>query len=264
MVLVHWNSVIVKAATFLLICTYIHVTNARKAQKYICPIGFSIAFPKYKDKDPICYRRKGPEKFADKFNDCSGNLYTSKLYHSLNFTEPNLVLWTEYKSSYPGGPFIDWSYTESTGNKFSTTSAVKYDSSLGLDEELCVIIDPISNFTATRCNELHYRYCFVKPYAKEDDMDEDGCEDLEDFWRFWSPKPTCLARVSNVRANWRQAKEMCTRKKGSLLSKGWRYANNPLLFSKPDPTFPLGIVLSPDNTTIRFDTSSDNTVVSIW
>lgn len=243
--------------------------NARKSKvKYICPIGFNLAFLKYKSEDPLCYRRKGPESFEDKFKDCVGNLYTARLYNSLNFTEPNLVLWTDYKSLYPGGPFIDWSYTESTGDILVTSYDVKYDPRLGLDEEFCVVIDPVNNMTATRCTEKHYRYCIVKPYPKEGDMDKDGCDD--DYWRFWRPIPTCLTAVSGVgggtvRANWRQSKELCSKRGGSLLSTGWRYANDPLLHtSGSSPIFPLGIVMSPDRTSVRFDTTDESDMVSVF
>uniref|UniRef100_A0A1E1WIF6 G-protein coupled receptors family 2 profile 2 domain-containing protein n=1 Tax=Pectinophora gossypiella TaxID=13191 RepID=A0A1E1WIF6_PECGO len=261
MILLHRNFVCI---LLLIIC--INITANAKKTKHKCPIGFSLAYTKYKGDDPICYRRKGPESFADKFKDCTGNLYTSKLYHSLNFTEPNVILWTDYKSLYPGGPFIDWSYTGSTGDILLTTYDVKYDSNLGVDEELCVVIDPVTNFTATRCDENYYRYCFVKPYKGEDDMDRDGCSDLPDYWRFYSPRATCLTAVTGVgggavRANWRQAKDLCAKRGGFLLNKGWRYANNPLLTTNTNPTIPLGIVLSNDNSSIRYDTPNEDALI---
>ncbi|KAJ2952471.1 hypothetical protein O0L34_g6782 [Tuta absoluta] len=241
------------------VLTLICINISANAKKYICPIGFSLAFTKYKGDDPICYRRKGPESFDDKFKDCTGNLFTSKLYNSLNFTETNLVLWTDYKSPYPGGPFVDQSYTDAAGDP-PIVKEVKYDQRLGINEELCVIIDPITNLTAARCNENHYRYCFVKTYEKQSKMDREGCE-KEDYWRFYSPKATCLTALTGVgggtvRANWRQSKDLCAKRGGALLSKGWRYANNNMLSSSTNPTFPLGIVLG-DNSTIRYDTSTE-------
>lgn len=244
-------------ALLLLLC--IHISTAR--QRHACPIGFSLAYFKFENSDPICYRRKGPETFDDKFTDCAGNLFTSRLYHSLNITKEIISLWTDYKSLYPGGPFIDWSYNEFMGDMLTPNYSVDYDPSLGIDEELCVFIHPVTNFTAARCNAKHYRYCFLKPLEDdEDDMDRDGCEDLKEFnyWRFWSPKPTCLTSVTptkgrNVRATWRQAQKSCAERKGYLLSTGWRYASSPLFHSETDDSFPLGIMLSDDNTTIEFD-----------
>ncbi|KAI5646152.1 7 transmembrane receptor (Secretin family) domain-containing protein [Phthorimaea operculella] len=238
---------------------FICINITANAKKYVCPIGFSLAFTKFKGDDPICYRRKGPEAFDDKFKDCTGNLFTTKLYNSLNFTATNLVLWTDYKSPYPGGPFVDQSFTDAVGDT-PIVKEVKYDQRLGINEELCVVIDPITNLTAARCDENHYRYCFVKPYEKQSRMDKDGCE-KEDYWRFYSPKATCLTALTGVgggtvRANWRQSKDLCAKRGGALLSRGWRFANHHMLSSSTNPTFPLGIVLG-DNSTIRYDTSTE-------
>ncbi|CAG9783488.1 unnamed protein product [Diatraea saccharalis] len=234
-------------------------TTARKHHK--CPIGFHLAYTK--DEMPICYREKGPETFAEKFKDCTGNLYTSKLYHSLNLTKTNKVLWTEYKSLYPGGPFIDWSYTASAGDILVTTYDVKYDTTLGIDEELCVIIDPVSNFTATRCYEKHYRYCFVHPYPDEHDMGRKGCAGFRGSWRFYSPTSDCLTAVTGVgggtvRATWRQAQELCSKRGGSLLHRGWRYSNNPLLHTSGSyPMYPMGVVMNTEHDILRYDADND-------
>ncbi|CAH0406742.1 unnamed protein product [Chilo suppressalis] len=244
------------------------LTSARK--RHTCPIGFRLAYTK--DETPICYREKGPEAFADKFNDCVGNVYTSKLYHSLNLTRTNKVLWTEYKSLYPGGPFIDWSYTESAGDILVTTYDVKYDASLGIDEELCVIIDPVSNFTATRCDEKHYRYCFVHPYPDENEMSRRGCAGFRGSWRFFSPSSNCLTAVTGVRggtvrATWRQAQELCVNRGGSLLHRGWRYSNNPLLHTSGSyPMFPLGVMMNTEHDTLRYDADNDTELIpySAW
>lgn len=257
----HWSII---PALLLILC--IETSNAKR--KYVCPIGFSLAYNKFKNSDdPICYRRKGPETYDEKFKDCAGNLFTSKLYHSLNISEIHHIatLWTDYKSLYPGGPFIDWSYTETMGDILTSTYSVDYETGLGLDEELCVLIHPVTNFTAARCNEEHYRYCFLNPLEDdEDDMDRDGCKDLEEFnyWRFWSPKPTCLTAVTptkgrNVRATWRQAEKSCVERRGKLLSTGWRYASSPLFSSGQSEIFPLGIMLSTDNTTVEFVNEND-------
>ncbi|XP_063619930.1 adhesion G-protein coupled receptor G6-like isoform X2 [Cydia splendana] len=228
-------------AISLLICLSITLGEAKKeTDTPICPIGFDLAYTGY--EKPICYRLKGSEAFKDIFEDCAGNLYTSELYHSLNITKPNVELWSGHKSLYPGGPFIDWSFSPSIGKVLTSTYDVKYNPSLGIDEELCVVIHPVNNFTAVRCTEKHYRYCMVEPY--EDTLSK--CEELTDYYRFWSPKATCLTPVTvkggKVRASWSQAQILCSKRGGSLLHRGWRYANNPLLhINKTDWTDPLGV-----------------------
>ncbi|XP_063377710.1 uncharacterized protein LOC134664918 isoform X2 [Cydia fagiglandana] len=228
-------------AISLLICLSIILGEAKKdTYTPICPIGFDLAYTGY--EKPICYRLKGSEAFKDIFEDCAGNLYTSELYHSLNITKPNVELWSGHKSLYPGGPFIDWSFSPSIGKVLTSTYDVKYNPSLGIDEELCVVIHPVNNFTAVRCTEKHYRYCMVEPY--EDTLSK--CEELTDYYRFWSPKATCLTPVTvkggKVRASWSQAQLLCSKRGGSLLHRGWRYANNPLLhINKTDWIDPLGV-----------------------
>lgn len=231
-----------------------------------CPLGFQLAFAD--DGTAICYRLKEPEAFTDKFKDCTGNLYSSKLYHSLNFTKTKQVLWTEYKSLYPGGPFIDWSYTGSTGDILLTTYDVKYDASLGIDEDLCVLIDPVSNFTAARCDEKHYRYCFIKPYPEAEDTSTKGCK--KGSWRFFSPLATCLSAVTGVgggpvRATWGQAQLMCRQRGAWLIHRGWRYSNSPVLHKSGSlPFYPMGMVLHVNDTNdlVLEYTEEDSSVVS--
>lgn len=233
----------------------------------LCPIGFDLAYTR--QKDPYCLRLKGPEAFEDSFEDCAGNLYTSQLYYSLNLTRPNVDLWSGHKSLYPGGPFIDWSFTDTTGSVLTSTYDVKFNPALGLDEELCVIISPVSNFTAARCNERHYRYCIVHPYPDADDMTSDGCGELTDYYRFWSPKPTCLTPVTGkggvgVRANWKQGQDLCLKRGGALLQRGWRYANNPLLHVvDTNWTSPLGMEMMPGDNLRWVNDEDGSNLVSV-
>lgn len=237
-------------ATLILLLLLQPALEAKKSKKkVICPIGFQIAYSNI-DGEPLCYRLKGPERLTDKYVGCTGNLYTSKLYNSLNLTKSELVLWTEYKSLYPGGPFIDYSFTKSTGTLLESTFEVD-NPQKGIEEELCVVIDPVSNFTTTRCDEEFYRYCLVEPYADEDDLSNEGCDEFKGSWRFWSPKATCLSPATAigggaVRATWFQSKEICEKRGGTVLYNGWRYSNNPLLhISGSLPVYPLGITYDP-------------------
>lgn len=250
------------------ICALILLTwlpaAAPKKKTLQCPLGFLLAIT---DKDtPICYRQKDPETFNDKFKDCTGNLYSSKLYNSLDFPKPRQAVWTEYKSVYPGGPFVDWSYTDSKGSLLQSSLDVNYDS-FGLDEELCIVIDPVSNFTAVKCDEKHYRYCFVHPYPDNDDMTSRGC--TRGSLRFYSPVSTCLSPVTGVgggtvRATWRQAREICAKRGASLLYKGWRYSNSPILHTSGSlPTYPMGFVSSNDSV-LRYDTENDSSEVRFF
>lgn len=237
-------------ATLILLLLLQSSTEAKKSKrKVICPIGFQVAYSNIKG-EPICYRIKGPEKISDKYISCTGNLYTASLYNSLNLTKSELVLWTDYRSAYPGGPFIDNSFTKSTGSLLESTFEV--DNILeSIDDELCVVIDPVTNFTTTGCDEEYYRYCLVEPYADEDSMSREGCEDLKGSWRFWSPRATCLSPATAVgggavRATWFQSKEICDKRGGTVLYNGWRYSNNPLLhISGSFPIYPLGITYDP-------------------
>ncbi|KAG6448639.1 hypothetical protein O3G_MSEX005616 [Manduca sexta] len=215
-------------AVVILFCIQTN-SHAKKSPKHQCPIGFKIAYSNEKE-DPICYRLKGPESFSDSLKDCAGNLYTSKLYYNYNITKSDEVLWTEYRSLYPGGPFADWSYSDPTGDLLSTSFKVSHDKYSTIDEYSCIVIDPVSNFTAVSCEERNYRYCVVKPYS--DKGNTEGCEKFKDSLRFSSPWPTCVVAVSAVgggavRATWSQAKELCEKRGGYLLNKGWRYSNNP-------------------------------------
>lgn len=244
----------------LLIFLRILTSTAVSVVVDICPVGFNLIY-RNDYSDPICFRRKGPETFYDKFTDCAGNLFSYSLYRTLNFLQPNYTLWTDYKSQYPGGPFIDWSYTQSMGDKLTPYYKVNYDARLELDEELCVLIHPLTNFTAARCSEKHYRYCFVKAGEPKQDLSTVGCEDLSlfDYYRFWSPRPTCLSSDmgKEVGVTWHQAQELCVERKGQLISTGWRYMNSPLFDYK---SIPFGITLSADNSTIKF--ANENITVS--
>ncbi|KAH9634823.1 hypothetical protein HF086_012237 [Spodoptera exigua] len=236
-------------ATIILLLVLQPALEAKKSKRVRCPIGFQIAYSNLKG-DLICYRLKGPEKLTDKYVGCSGNLYTSKLYNSLNLTKSELVLWTEYKSLYPGGPFIDYSFTKSIGSLLENTFEIN-NPQPSIDEELCIVMDPVSNFTTARCDEMYYRYCLVQPYDEPDDMSKEGCEDFKDSYRFWSPKSTCLSAATAVgggpvRATWNQSKEICEKRGGTLLYNGWRYSNNPILHVLESfPNYPLGITYDP-------------------
>lgn len=254
------------ATVILMIWLHDSTTEARR-RDYTCPIGFNLSFTKDKE-DPICHRLKGPEPFHYKFHDCAGNLYSHKLYNNLNFNRTDLKLWAEYKSLYPGGPFIDWSYADSTGDILTSTFDIKYDSRLGIDEELCTIATK-EGLKAVTCDDKYHRYCFVTPYDDLDDMSHEGCEELPGFWRFWSPKATCLAAVvgvggGTVRATWSQAQELCARRNGSLLQRGWRYANNVLLHESDDrnATDPLGLVMMPGDALLWTDPEDGDTAAS--
>lgn len=238
-----------------------------KATKTICPGGFENASIALNSDEllHICYKLKGPELFEDKFTDCAGNLMTSRVYHSVDFpVQSDKLFWTDYKSLYPGGPFIDWSYTDSMGVVLPSYYNVTYKPGLAsVEEELCIVVDADSNFEAVKCNQKHYRYCVVFSLEKkEKDMDRDGCEDLRDFnyWRFWGPRPTCLTSVTlhgSKTVTWEQAEKLCVKRKGNLLSTGWIYASSSLF---PRDTLPLGVTLSADNTTLEI--VNDNIKVS--
>ncbi|XP_028168089.1 uncharacterized protein LOC114358344 isoform X2 [Ostrinia furnacalis] len=243
---------------------------AKKPKTHLCPIGFDLAYTT--DRKPVCYRLKNtPELFTDKFKDCAGNIFTTELYHSLNLTKTNHVIWTDFKSTYPGGPFVDWSYTDSTGRPFYNTYDVKYDASLGIDVELCVVIDPVSNFTAVECNadERHYRYCFVKPYPDSDERIRKDCKGFDNSTRFFSPASTCLTVVSGaggggLRATFAQAKDMCFKRGGTVINGGWRLLNSPVLNiaeSRSMYPFPLGFTMTPDNQLLRLDSEFDTSRV---
>ncbi|XP_026329456.1 uncharacterized protein LOC113237282 [Hyposmocoma kahamanoa] len=247
----YWSIV---PALLLLLCKEISPYYDDKATKTICPSGFDNARIALNPVEllHICYKLKGPELFEDKFTDCAGNLMTSRVYHSVDFPiQSGKLFWTDYKSLYPGGPFIDWSYTNSMGVMLPPHYNVSYEPGLAsVEEELCIVVDSDSNFEAVKCNQKHYRYCVVLPLEnKEKDMDRDGCED--NYWRFWGPRPTCLTSVTlheSKTVTWEQAEKLCVKRKGSLLSTGWIYASSSLF---PPAILPLGVTLSADNTTLE-------------
>ncbi|XP_045491215.1 adhesion G protein-coupled receptor E5-like isoform X2 [Colias croceus] len=261
--LIHLLQATVALIALSCICKTVY---GKKTKKYSCPIGFSIAYTTEKGH-PMCYRLKGPEKFTDKYKDCVGNLYTSKLYLDLNFTTPNIVLWTEFKSLYPGGTFVDWSYTKSMGSELDSSFEVNIDPTIDTGEELCVAINPISNFTAVKCTDRYYRYCFLKPYPDEDEVSDTGCVGLRDAVRFYSPESTCLTVLTGVgggtvRATWKQAQDLCGKRGGSLLNRGWRYSNNPMFHELGfNNTFPLGMIMSSDLNSLRYDSANDHSEI---
>ncbi|CAH2086900.1 unnamed protein product [Euphydryas editha] len=245
--------IFLQATIFVLLWIDVPIAQGKESSDTVrCPIGYSLLYTKDKSS-PYCFRRKGPETFADKYKGCVGNLYTSKLYHEINLTKPDYVVWTEYKSMHPGGLFVDWSYTKSIGDKFDAVYDVTIDPSLDLEEELCLVIDPVSNYTAVKCNEMHYSYCVVKVYDDdyEDHKKNEECAGLKDSLRFRSPESTCLSVLSGVgggavRATWHQAQELCMKKGGSLLNRGWRLSNYPMFRS-----------MSADYSVLRYDTADD-------
>lgn len=216
-----------------------------------CPIGFDVVVTR-ENSDLYCIRLKDSEHFNSKFIDCTDNQFTTKLYKNLNVTKTNTTVWAEYKTLYPGGPFIDWSYTDSTGDILTTSFEVKNIAETSINEDLCTVIEPSGKLAAVGCNEKHSRYCIVKPYEEFKDMTSDGCEGLQNYMRFWSPRATCLTYVKgrrggNVRASWRQASDLCIQKNGTLLQRGWRFANHPRLHATKDPDEwmePLGLVMT--------------------
>lgn len=285
-------------AIIIVLLLYLQTTalEAGTSRKKLCPIGFKVAYSK---GDPICFRKKGPETFADKFENCTGNRYTLKLLQSLNITPSDQTIWTDYKNLYDGGPFVDWSYTKDSGDLLETTYEVNRDSIYNVNEELCIVMDPVINFTAVRCDEKHYRYCFVDVYVDDSiDISNAGCESLNNpypdpdpadyllddkdkarkniersTFRFWSPKATCLLKVvpkrgPQVRMTWNQSQKACETRGGSLLNRGWRYSNYPLFSNNNKdsltyPLYPFGVRVSANLTLLRYDATHDSALVSI-
>lgn len=261
MILPHRMSTFCSIILISLLQASLHAKTTNK-----CPIGFQISYTK-DDKTPVCYRLKGPERFTDTFKNCAGNLYTAKLYDKLmmsNHTE--LVLWTEYRSAYAGGPFVDVSYTSTAGSLLKTSFNVS-NPHLGIEEELCVAKDPVENYTADRCDKMYYRYCFVEPYT--DHIDSEGCESLEGGIRFYSPKPMCLFAIpgvhgTGIRATWTQSHDMCEKKHGRILYNGWRYSNDPIfhLSSTHPREYPLRVTYDPVRN-ITFPSVAESMVSSV-
>lgn len=232
-----------------------------------CPIGFTLIYKKEKEI-PFCVKKKGPETFSDAYKDCVGNLYTTKLYRELEISKPDYRVWTEYRTLYPGGVFIDWSHTRSMGQPghFILKDDIVFEPGLDLDGDLCLVLDPVRNFTAVKCHTRHYRYCVVKPYVAS--MTKKDCEGLKDSYRFWSPVSTCLTVLTGVgggavRATWTQASELCGKKGGYLLSHGWRYSNYSEFrhANNANHTYPLGIVMNTDHSSLRYDALTDHSEV---
>lgn len=274
------ESVTKRAVIVLLLYLQMSLLDAEPGNN-LCPIGFREAYDS--DGDPFCYRMKGPEAFKDKFQNCTGNLYTFKLLQSLTISHATQTIWTDYKTVYDGGPFVDWSYTGDSGNLLETTFEVTRDSMYNVNEELCVVIDPVFNFTAVRCDEKHYRYCIVNVYEEPEDMTFDGCKslantDITDYltedekqqrqtFMFWSPMPSCLLQVRQVRMTWSQSKDACESRGGSLLNRGWGYSNFPIFSSgltRFAPFYPFGVIASANHSLLRYDADHDNALVSIF
>lgn len=268
------------AIAVLLVCLQTKILEAGKSKAALCPIGFLIAYDS--DGDPLCYRMKEQETFADKYENCIGNLYTLKLVQSLKIAPADKTMWTDYKNMYDGGPFVDWSYTKDTGDLLKSTYEVNRDSMYNVNEELCVVIDPVINFKAVRCDEKHYRFCIVNVYDAPDKNTHEGCDTLSNIdtsddlydnaFRFWSPLPTCLLVVvpihgNKVRMTWSQSQKACRDRGGSLLNHGWRYSNYPLFSSgKSNSTYvlsPFGVRASTNLSLLRYDTETDSALVSI-
>lgn len=245
------------------------MVDAKKSKKQLCPIGFKLAYNRFKG-DFVCYKRKELETFDDVFDDCDGNLYTSRLYRSLNISKLDYsnTLWTEFKSFYPGGPFVSWSLSEEEWfvideiNDDDRTAQI-YGSArpaVDIDQELCLVTNKFGNYTAVGCDEKFYRYCLVQPYSDRDDMTKKGCEDFRGSWRFDNSREICLLGVTGVgggtvRATWNQSQALCARHGGSLLSKGWQYSNMPLFHTSgvsPTPIYPLGMFWDYDTKSLRY------------
>ncbi|GBP43839.1 hypothetical protein EVAR_82271_1 [Eumeta japonica] len=245
-----------------------HTSEAKKSKQNApatCPIGFSIAYTK-EDGDPICYRLKGPEKFSDKFVDCAGNLFTWDLFADLVSIPHDGRIWSDYKTLYPGGPFIDWSFAESTGNILTSTFRVGYDTEQGINDEFCTVFDEQKNLLAVKCNERYHRYCFVRPYEYSDLKE---CDSVSNYIRFWSPRASCLrasrgVEGSVIRATWRQAKDLCAKEGTSLMQRGWRYANYPGLHlsnASEIRSEPLGLIMTPGEKLMWLDFDDGNRAV---
>ncbi|XP_072943816.1 uncharacterized protein [Epargyreus clarus] len=260
-------------ATVLLLLVWIDTPTVEAISgSSVCPIGFKEISH---DGSTICYRKKGPEIFSDLYKDCARNIFSLHLYNQLDIDKSNAV-WSEYKNAYPGGPFLNRRFIDDFGSEMSSSYKVQLQNhSLEVEEDLCVVVDPVRSYLAVRCDEKHYRYCFVPPSTFKGDryeLTKTHCEDLKDSLVFSSPVPTCLTVLSGtstmpastgivpVRARWNQAQDMCGRKGGSsLLNRGWRYANHPRLHSSyENKIYPLGMITTSDHSLLRYDALSDH------
>ncbi|KAM3961846.1 uncharacterized protein ACR2FA_004170 [Aphomia sociella] len=240
-----------------LICT--PILEAKKSESYLCPIGFKLAHNKHSG-NYLCYKRKEPETFENLFDDCDGNLYTSKLYRSLNIPKIDELdrVWADYKSVYPGGPFMTTSRSKSEEKVLNN---VTYFTGFDVYQESCLTVNKFGQFTAVRCEEKYSRYCIVKPYPEtENELSTSGCDEFGQYWRFTGPRQICLSNVTGhgggpVRATWNQSQALCTKNGGSLLSRGWQYANFPLFHKSgvlPSPIYPLGMIWDHEREMLQF------------
>lgn len=224
--------------TFLLTLTGFYSWS--EADSSLCPIGF-----KFSDSILLCYRLKPSEKFEDKYINCAGNKYNLFLAKTLIAeTEIDRKVWTDYKSLYPGGIFVDWS----DQNLTIKTDFLNLDVDNDLDEDFCLVWSPSDEEEKlVRCDEKHYRFCIIDPYDSFIIQSMPGCEN--NFIRFTSPRSTCLSSLEGVgggsiRATWSQAQKMCNGRNATLLQEGWRYANYEMLWTNSTIRVPLGIFMS--------------------
>ncbi|XP_060810885.1 uncharacterized protein LOC106142285 isoform X2 [Amyelois transitella] len=248
--------------SLLVILSWAHGLEAKKSKKQICPIGFKLAYNRLKG-DFICYKRKELESFAASLDDCDGNLYSSELYRSLNISklEYSNTLWSEYKSFYPGGPFVSWSRNENDWVVVKDINNYLPDNLKDdTDQDLCLVVNRTGEYVAVQCDDKFYRYCLVKPYGDREDLSKRGCEGFKGSWRFDNSKDICLLGVTGVgggtvRATWNQSQALCARHGGALLSRGWQYANMPLFHMSdvsPTPVYPLGMMWDPERKVLRY------------
>ncbi|XP_041977443.1 uncharacterized protein LOC121731843 isoform X2 [Aricia agestis] len=256
-----------RCCQFVVLLLLYQTLPSHEDEAEICPIGFEVSYTK--GNRPICHRLKGPEAFEDVYEDCIGNMFSVKLYRELKLDKiepPKHKIWTEYKSFYPGGLPVDTSRTSHFGDELAPASIESIDRDINIDEEWCAVLDPHTNFTLVKCSEKHYRYCFVDAYPDADEVTNEGCEGFEGSMRFRSPISTCVAAVEgagggSVRATWSQARDLCAARGGSLLYRGWRYANRVYASSSKtiNRILPLGVKMNDDS--LRYDALDDHSEV---
>lgn len=195
----------------------------------VCPIGFEEL--RRIDSPYIishCYRLKGPEKFDDKNENCIKNKYSIDFVRKYNLTKPGQLFWTNYKTLYSGGVFVD---TE-TGDVISKKAKTELD----VDRDYCAVWNSETDeLISASCNDKFYRYCVVDALATRTQIDHKAI--------FSSPRSTTLFVIDGVRATWSQAQMLCNARNATLLQKGWRYANVYKYWLKNNTT-PLGIFMS--------------------